>query len=301
MGPQGIPGTTGAPGPQGPPGPPGQDAEPPSEEELLALISSTPLVLNGGLEVNGVDLLAISIKNSNAIAEIQDQLGGQAVEWIDVAGIPSDIADGDDVGLPMTGGTISGKLEVEQDVQVGANLSVSGTAQFAHLQLGSETLGICQEDAAGSLAYQSGDMLLCDGADWRSVAVEKSGQMVQRDFVSFSDLNTGDTDPIHIKTNLTSSQLPVYRIAVEGFNYFTGRVINSDVAGFLHNSQIQKATTNDYATGATISQYVSSDGYLVVKVHPGPFNRIVGFSASAWILNGGIDVSATIVRQAVNL
>ncbi len=295
-GPPGEDGPRGLSGPPGPQGPPGSDAEARTDEEILRLVETAALELDGGLKAGGLELVTQINRNTAEIAELHSQ----TTDWTDLLGIPGDVADGDDVGLPLTGGTITGDLNLTQNVDVAGNLLVDGTAQVGQLRLVSSSELPCNPGAIGTVAYQSGELQTCNGWAWDQVAIEQSGSLVQRDFLTWSDLNTGDRDPIHVKTNLRD-QLPIYRISVEGFNYLSGQVINGDVAGFLYNRTILKPTTNDYAGGAAISQYVSSDGYLVIRVDPGAVNSIVGFSVSAWIMQGGIEVTATVVRQSDDL
>ncbi len=127
---------------------------------------------------------------------------------------------------------------------------------------------------------------------------------VKRDFLTFS---TGASTPttVHIKTNLVDKGGVMYRIAVEGYNYGAARAINSDAVGYLYSatSGITSGFTDNYAAGVTISQYISSDGFLVIRLDAGSM-YYAGFSVSAWLTNptgNAFDITATAVQQAANL
>ncbi|MCF6364815.1 MAG: hypothetical protein L3J35_01290 [Bacteroidales bacterium] len=130
------------------------------------------------------------------------------------------------------------------------------------------------------------------------------GGEVRRDFITF---NTTDNtaNPIHIKTNIPEYSNTMYRILVEGYAYGVSAVINSDVAGYTFGSTagISNPSANNYASGVSISQYISSDGFVVVKLTT-TYNYYLGFSASAWFVNPtgtNFPISATAVVSATNL
>ncbi|NEP23534.1 hypothetical protein [Moorena sp. SIO3I6] len=130
----------------------------------------------------------------------------------------------------------------------------------------------------------------------------QNGQ-VRRDFVTWSTrLRT--SNPIHIKTNIPKKSNIMYRILVEGYNYGVAAAINSDVVGYTYQENtIVSAQAKDYANGVSISQYYSSDGYVVVKLTTVNTNHL-GFSASAWFTNptgAGFNISATVHHQAEDL
>ncbi|NEO47025.1 MAG: hypothetical protein F6K55_24050 [Moorea sp. SIO4A3] len=127
---------------------------------------------------------------------------------------------------------------------------------------------------------------------------------VRRDFVTWNT-RVGTSNPIHIKTNIPKKSNFMYRILVEGYNYGVGAAINSDVVGYTYQRWeiIGHAQANDYANGVSISQYYSSDGYVVIKLTTSNTFHI-GFSASAWLTNPngtGFDISATVHHQAGDL
>ncbi|MGK7884142.1 MAG: hypothetical protein AB4057_05875 [Crocosphaera sp.] len=133
----------------------------------------------------------------------------------------------------------------------------------------------------------------------------QNGQ-VRRDFLAC--FTTTTTSPhIHIKTNIPKQSNIMYRIAVEGYNHRSGDVINSDVVGYTHPGRdyLTETQTNDYANGVTISQYYSSDGYVVIKLSTEPSPAYdLGFSVSAWFINKdriGFDISAEVHEKATDL
>ncbi len=127
---------------------------------------------------------------------------------------------------------------------------------------------------------------------------------VRRDFVTWST-TVRTSNPIHIKTNIPKKSNVMYRILVEGYNYGVSAAINSDIVGYSYQEweNIGQAQANDYANGVSISQYYSSDGYVVVKLTTTD-TYFIGFSASAWFTNPngiGFDISATVHHQAEDL
>eukprot|EP01006_Ploeotia_vitrea_P057515 TRINITY_DN68183_c5_g4_i1.p1 TRINITY_DN68183_c5_g4~~TRINITY_DN68183_c5_g4_i1.p1 ORF type:complete len:632 (+),score=30.90 TRINITY_DN68183_c5_g4_i1:176-2071(+) len=103
---------------------------------------------------------------------------------------------------------------------------------------------------------------------------------------------------IHIKTNIPGKSDIMYRFVVEGFNYGVNAPIHSDIVGYSHRrwnklgcmedygwpADWDEHTTYNYCSGASISQYMSSDHFVVIKLAAKSFFG-VGFSASAFMLN----------------
>ena len=128
---------------------------------------------------------------------------------------------------------------------------------------------------------------------------------VKRDFAVWNT-TASSSNPIHIKTNITWSNI-MYRILVEGYNYGAAQPINSEVVGYTYPSSPSapiSASAVNHASGASISQYKSEDGYLVVKLSSSSF-YYVGLSVSAWLTNpagNSFDIKALlIVQQASDL
>jgi len=116
---------------------------------------------------------------------------------------------------------------------------------------------------------------------------------------------TGSADPIHIKTNIPIQSNTMYRLLVEGYNYGASKAINSDAVGYTYAlvACLTNDQTNDYATGVTLTQYCSADGYVVLKLTV-TTSYFMGFSVSAWFTNplgGGFDISAQAFQQASDL
>eukprot|EP00760_Papus_ankaliazontas_P017149 PhM_4_TR17047/c0_g1_i1/m.8495 len=98
---------------------------------------------------------------------------------------------------------------------------------------------------------------------------------------------------IHIKTNVARDHPIMYRLLIEGYNYGTNAVVAVDASGYTHHDQCGpwpdgwgKAWTTEYAPGAAVSQYYSTDGFLVVKLTAKSF-FCCGFSVSAWLTTHG--------------
>ena len=138
--------------------------------------------------------------------------------------------------------------------------------------------------------------------------VTQNGQ-VKRDFATFNNNNVpGPAIPFHILTNIDWN-CNMYRIVVEGYNFGTGRPIFSEIVGYAcalygDPNNVVSAFATDYGAGATISQYKSSGGFVVVKLTNAASFYYVGFSVSAWLTNpagNAFNISATIVQQNANL
>lgn len=112
------------------------------------------------------------------------------------------------------------------------------------------------------------------------------GGRVQRDFVTSNYGGDWNAIAAHIKTNIKVRSDVMYRILVEGYSYGSAVAINSDAVGYTYPgwSCIGQNSVKDYAVGATISQYCSTDGYVVIKLTL-PSGYYTGFSASAWLTN----------------
>lgn len=133
------------------------------------------------------------------------------------------------------------------------------------------------------------------------------GFQVQRDILTFSTSANGGT-PIHIKTSIpfgAGALNVMYRFVVEGYNYGSAQAIFSDCVGYATtpgNGNWDSTACNNYASGASMSQYESSDGYVTLKLTSGNF-YYAGFSLSAYFLNPtGTAYKGTykVVQQAGN-
>eukprot|EP00388_Colpodella_angusta_P017387 GDKJ01042981.1.p1 GENE.GDKJ01042981.1~~GDKJ01042981.1.p1 ORF type:complete len:337 (-),score=8.00 GDKJ01042981.1:48-1034(-) len=124
----------------------------------------------------------------------------------------------------------------------------------------------------------------------------------------------GSAATCHIKTNIPKKSDIMYRILVEGYNYGVNAVVFSDVVGYTNRNWEQitdleqygwpsgwdSEMANDYAPGAAISQYYSTDGFLVVRLRAKSM-FCMGFSVSAWMVfhgfGAGFPISASIHHQ----
>ena len=97
----------------------------------------------------------------------------------------------------------------------------------------------------------------------------------------FTYSNNTTPTVIHIKTSWPTNNDAMYRFSIEGYAYGAGKEIHSTCGGYLYSTinHLYNNWTNDYADGATLTQYKSSDGYLVLKLVP-VSGYYVGFGVS---------------------
>jgi hypothetical protein len=124
--------------------------------------------------------------------------------------------------------------------------------------------------------------------------------------VAFYSNTASDAVPIHIKTNIANRSSHMYRIQIDGYNYGTASVIDHNVVGYMFASTDGITSGNTWGSngGTTISQYLSSDGFLVVRLTFAS-SYFIGFGVSAWFTNPvgpnpGFAVTS-IVKQSANL
>jgi|GEM_PF-1316674 len=136
-------------------------------------------------------------------------------------------------------------------------------------------------------------------------AITSANFQVKRDFVTWNT-TAGSGNPVHIKTNIPYQSNVMYRILVEGYNYGNSQPINSEAVGYTYSgwTTIANAVNVNQSSGVSISQYYSSDGYVVIKLNAGSF-YYAGFSVSAWLTNpagNAFDIKAlSIVQQAYDM
>ena len=148
---------------------------------------------------------------------------------------------------------------------------------------------------------------------------------VYRDFAFCSQRPKGSNSwgpkvHIHIKTNIKQKSDIMYRFLLEGYNYGTNSIIHSDVSGYAHRkwSKLGRGAmedagwpdgwdnnlSRDYMSGGEISQYYSSDGFVVLRLSAKSF-FCVGFSVSAWLVvldfGAGHQLTAEIIHQNPDL
>ena len=163
-----------------------------------------------------------------------------------------------------------------------------------------------QDGYAFNVAYGSQNYLDIDTLGRTTVRKGLGTQngMVRRDFIAWNTDLINDA-PIHIKTNISRGSEVMYRFLVEGYNYMDGKIINSDIAGQAYDATSPiHAQKHDYSNGVTISQYYSSDDFLVIKLTQTSSGGILGFSVSAWFVNTtgtAFNVSAEVFQQSSDL
>eukprot|EP01012_Entosiphon_sulcatum_P052171 TRINITY_DN71699_c0_g1_i1.p1 TRINITY_DN71699_c0_g1~~TRINITY_DN71699_c0_g1_i1.p1 ORF type:complete len:362 (-),score=38.52 TRINITY_DN71699_c0_g1_i1:20-1105(-) len=118
---------------------------------------------------------------------------------------------------------------------------------------------------------------------------------------------------VHIKTSIPARSAIRYRFLVEGYNYGTNAAIRSEIGGYTHRDHAQlgrmeeqgwpagwdSACAVDHAAGARISQYYSTDGFVVIKLAAESFFN-AGFSVSAWLVhhdNSALCLTAKVFHQ----
>jgi hypothetical protein len=136
-------------------------------------------------------------------------------------------------------------------------------------------------------------------------AITSANFQVKRDFLTWNTVDNTNVQ-IHIKTNITFSCI-MYRFLVEGYNYGMQRAIYSEAVGYPYcdgSNAILNQQNNNHSNGVSISQYRSSDGYVVLKLDPGGSNYYLGFSVSGWFTNpagNAFNVTGTVYHQNANL
>lgn len=185
----------------------------------------------------------------------------------------------------------TGNITAGGDIVAGGGVQVGPTAVAAT----SATVGMLRWNGAFN------ELEVSNGTDWAPVAADLALEpRVQRDFITWNTAAIG-AQPVYIKTNIADGSNVMYRIAVEGYAYGSAQAIDSVAVGFAYSGSpgtIANHSTNNYASGATISQYISSDGFVVIKLQ---FNNtfFAGFSASAWFTNPageGFQISAEVLH-----
>lgn len=126
----------------------------------------------GGLVVDGVE-----------VVNDQQQWVGLGISFTDLADVPEDWADGDDVGLEGSGtaGTFteftesgvgdSGMIEMDGKVGVGVSDPQSTFHIAGGLQLEDDT-GDCVSGKEGTLRWHENALEVCDGTEWANVSLE---------------------------------------------------------------------------------------------------------------------------------
>ncbi len=181
--------------------------------------------------------------------------------------------------------------------------------------------GSFAEKSTQSLWGRKGnDIYYENGSVYINKRLSTQKNQVQRDFVTWYTTSLSN-EPVHIKTNMRIRTHIMYRILVEGYNYGDSHSINSEVVGYTHNhysganygtvaseianNPIIRTNSYNHTPGVSISQYVSSDGYVVIKLKASSSAHSIyymGFSASAWFTNptpgNGFEIEALAIRHA---
>jgi hypothetical protein len=129
---------------------------------------------------------------------------------------------------------------------------------------------------------------------------------VLRDFACFTTAVQNNT-AIHIKTNIPKASTVMYRLLFEGYNYGTAQDINAAAAGYTYAAvpnSIYGDSIANYAGGGILSQYISSDGFVTVRMTNAVSFYYAGFCVSAFFANPlmpTMPISATFFQQSTDL
>lgn len=170
------------------------------------------------------------------------------------------------------------------------------------LQFGPDIAGSPTATPQGSISFDPSleKLLVSNGTAWQVVGADEP--RVQRDLLVWNSVSNLPA-PVHIKTNIQAGSNTMYRISVDGYNYGESALISSLAAGFAYsNGSLLGADVSSLTAGATISQYLSTDGYVVIRLDARSF-YYAGFSVSAWFVNptGNFEMSAEVFRQSSSL
>ncbi len=108
--------------------------------------------------------------------------------------------------------------------------------------------------------------------------------------------NTADNNAIslQLKTQWRTNNGAMYRVTVQGYMYGVGAPVNSDCVGYLYSAtdSIVSGSCNNYAGGATLTQYKTSDGYLAFTLSYGS-SYYMGITVSYTTLSPTGDFTTT--------
>lgn len=199
----------------------------------------------------------------------------------------------------------------------------------ANNQLGPGTRWSPTTMGQGALAYDAAnnDLLVSNGSVWvpvvdfsqlegiitslnsRVALLEAKGNpRIQRDLLVWRATTGFGQSPntVHIKTNIRVNSDIMYRISVEGYNYQSARVIDNTAAGFAYSlaNTIVGLDNVNVGQGASLTQYVSTDGFVVLKLTTSTSFYASGFSVSASFVTGfwpNFQMTAQVFHQTTNL
>jgi hypothetical protein len=134
--------------------------------------------------------------------------------------------------------------------------------------------------------------------------IHAGGGRFQKDILTWNTTLSAPLN-VHLKTSWRTNNSAMYRFIVEGYNYGQAQAVFSDCVGYLYGASdsIINGACNNYAPGASFSQYKSSDGYLVLKLTMSGSTYYLGFGVSLQQYNPtGVQYPAlTVYHQDANL
>merc|ERR1711981_601226 len=98
---------------------------------------------------------------------------------------------------------------------------------------------------------------------------------------------------LHLKTNISVNDHTMYHLTVDGYSYDQSKPIHSEVVGYTYSQRIiADKIVDGYGHGAgqgkpydgnITKQYVSEDGFVVLKMIVGHYATKIGVSAMTGI------------------
>jgi hypothetical protein len=287
-------------------------------------------VKNGGLTVGGKAIVSATgvLDLANAMSPASASANGylKSADWTTFndkapgSGSPNYIQNGTTqqaASFNVSGsGTVAGSLTVGGAAVFNSSgiLNQAAGDKYAELRVITNTTGTPDKDiylnypARGNSKTHIYNDTELTGNFKATGMIASRNNYVQRDILTFSTGAGGGT-PIHVKTQLvlgTGAQNIMYRLVVEGYNYGNGQSIFSECVGYAtppSNGDWASKSCRDYAPGVVLSQYRSTDGFVVLKLTAASF-YYAGFSLSGWFVNptgAGFTGSYSAVQQASDL
>ena len=159
------------------------------QDEFLprAKIATVPYALRTGIVEGEVKAVGGLVVDGVEVINDQQQWVGLGISFTDLADVPEDLADGDDVGLQGSGtdGTLMKFTEsgggdssmIQSDGKIGVGVSDPQSAFHVAggFQIGSDTAD-CVSGKEGTLRWHENAVEVCNGNNWGPIAASTVGQ-----------------------------------------------------------------------------------------------------------------------------
>ena len=187
---------------------------------------------------------------------------------------------------------VVGKIKVTDDIQLSQTtprLDYDGGSSSGGLRFWSTSGNVerMRITSAGSLGVGTSDPKR--RVHIKGNSTHNSGWVTEhygggREYKNFYHTMTSGSTTLynHIKTNISTGSYVMYRLDVQGYNYGTSATIDCTSVGYAYSAG-SNISTNNYShsgSGSTLT-YVSSDGYVVLRVCVGSSSYYSGFQVSA--------------------